>query len=69
MTTNEAVIGLMDSAYFVSKNDLLKWVNETLQLDLVFIEDLGSGSIYCQLLDAYYKQAVPMGKVSWRAKF
>ena len=37
MSSNEAVIGLMDSAYFVSKNDLLKWINDTLLLDLVFI--------------------------------
>lgn len=59
----------MDSAYFVSKNDLLKWVNDTIQLDITFIEDLGAGSIYCQLLDAYYKQAVPMAKVNWKAKF
>lgn len=67
--STEAVIGLMDSAYFVSKNDLLKWVNDTLQVDLVYVEDLGSGSIYCQLIDAFYKQAVPMSKVNWRAKF
>ncbi len=40
----------------------------TLQLDLVFIEDLGSGSTYCQLLDTYYKQAVPIGN-STSAKF
>jgi RP/EB family microtubule-associated protein len=59
----------MDSAYFVSKNDLLKWINDTLHLDIAFIEDLGAGSIYCQLLDAYHRQAVPMGKLNWRAKF
>jgi microtubule-associated protein, RP/EB family len=67
--STEAVIGLMDSAYFVSKNDLLKWINDTLQLEITYIEDLGSGSIYCQLIDAFYKQAVPMGKVNWHAKF
>ena len=67
--SSEAVIGLMDSAYFVSKNDLLKWINETLQLELSYIEDLGSGSVYCQLIDAYYKHIVPMGKLNWHAKF
>ena len=65
----ETVIGLMDSAYFVSKNELLKWVNETLQLDIHYIEDLGAGSVYCQLIDAYHKQTVPMHKVNWKAKF
>lgn len=59
----------MDSAYFVPKNDLLKWINDTLQLDVSYIEDLGSGSIYCQLIDAYYKQIVPMAKINWHAKF
>lgn len=33
----ETVIGLMDSAYFVSKNELLKWINETLNLEIVYI--------------------------------
>mgnify|MGYP003491648496 CR=1 FL=1 len=41
---NETVIGLMDSAYFVPKNELLKWVNDTLQLDITYIEDLGSAN-------------------------
>lgn len=66
---NETVIGLMDSAYFVPKNELLKWVNDTLQLDITYIEDLGSGSVYCQLIDAYHRHAVPMQKVNWKAKF
>ena len=66
---NETVIGLMDSAYFVSKNELLKWINDTLKLDVGFIEDLGSGSVYCQLIDAYCKGVIAMNKVSWRAKF
>lgn len=67
--SGEAVIGLMDAAYFVSKNELLKWINHTLQLDITFIEDLGAGSIYCQLIDAYFKQTIPMAKVNWQAKF
>ena len=65
----ETVIGLMDSAYFVSKNELLKWINDTLQLDMAYIQDLGSGSVYCQLIDAYCKGVMPMNKVSWKAKF
>lgn len=67
--SSDHVIGLMDSAYFVPKNELLKWINEVLNLDLSYIEDLGSGSIYCQLIDAYYRHVVPMGKVNWKARF
>ena len=36
---------------------------------MLYLEDLGSGSIYCQLIDAYYKQTVPMIKINWKAKF
>lgn len=38
-----------------------------LQVDV--IEDLGSGAVYCQLLDAAFGQRVPMQKVNWKAKF
>ena len=34
-----------------------------------YIEDLGSGSVYCQLIDAYCKGVIAMPKVNWRAKF
>ena len=67
--SGDHVIGLMDSAYFVSKYELLRWVNDTLKLELNYIEDLGSGTIYCQLIDAFYKNAVPMSKLNWKAKF
>lgn len=62
-------IGIMDSAYFVPRKELLKWVNETLSLKVEKIEDLGSGTVYCQLLDAAFGQMVPMHKVNWKAKF
>ena len=59
----------MDSAYFVPRQELLKWVNANLQLNLEKIEDLGSGAVYCQLLDAAFGQIIPMAKVNWKAKF
>lgn len=62
-------IGIMDSAYFVPRQELLKWVNNTLFLNLQKIEDLGSGAVYCQLLDAAFGQMIPMHKVNWKAKF
>ena len=44
-------------------------MSNALRLDIIAIEDLGSGAIYCQLLDYAFGQRVPMHKVSWKAKF
>ena len=33
------------------------------------IEQLGTGAIYCQLIDALYPGKYPMPKVNWKAKF
>lgn len=60
---------MMDSAYFANRNCLLKWINDTLKLDVTHIEDLGSGAVYCQLLDAAFKHSINMNKVNWKAKF
>jgi len=48
MTEN---IGMMEGAYFVSKNDILKWINETLELNLTKIEQTAPGHIACQIID------------------
>lgn len=60
--------GIMDSAYFVNKNDILKWINTTLKLQIEKIDQLGAGSVYCQLLDMIYPGSVCMSKVNWKAK-
>ena len=69
MYSNTTVIGLMDEAYFVPKKELLKWIWTVLDLEMVCIQDLGAGSVYCQLLDAAFGQKVAMNKVNWKAKF
>ena len=69
MYHNTTVIGLMDEAYFVPRQEITKWVNQCLNLNIQAIEDLGSGSVYCQLLDYGFGQRVPMQKVNWKAKF
>jgi RP/EB family microtubule-associated protein len=58
----------MDEGYFVSRLDILRWINHTLILNLQDIEELGSGSVYCQLIDSLYSGRVPMSKVNWRAR-
>ena len=67
----EKIIGMMDSAYFVSRQELIKWINQTLELQLQHIEDLGTGAIYTQLMDAAFgdKITIQMNKIDWKAKF
>jgi len=37
MATN---IGMMDSAYFVGRSEILAWINSTLQLNLSKVEEV-----------------------------
>ena len=51
-----------------SRFGILNWINDTLLLNLQKIEQLGSGNVYCQLLDAAYPERVPLYKVKWDAR-
>jgi len=68
-------IGMMDEGYFVSRNDILKWLNDLLQvrdmliqLNLSKIEQLGSGAVYCQIVDVVHPGKIVMSKINWKAK-
>ncbi|KAJ4872776.1 Microtubule-associated protein RP/EB family member 1B [Raphanus sativus] len=65
MATN---IGMMDSAYFIGRNEILGWINDRLHLNLSRIEEVASGAVQCQMLDMTFPGVVPMHKVNFAAK-
>lgn len=58
---------MINSGYFTSRHEILDWLNSLLAVELTKIEQLGSGSLYCQVLDAAYPHKVPLHKLKWNA--
>jgi RP/EB family microtubule-associated protein len=61
-------IGMMEGAFFVPKKDLLTWVNNILKLNLTTLDQVSTGALYCQIIDAVHPNKVKMSKVNWKAK-
>lgn len=49
-----------------SRHDLLNWINQLLQLNITKIEHLGTGAVYCQILDSIFGD-IPLHKVKFNA--
>jgi hypothetical protein len=60
--------GMMNSFFFVDKNEILKWINSTFKLQLKKIEHACTGALYCQIFDAIHPGKVKMRNVNWKAK-
>ncbi|XP_072270343.1 microtubule-associated protein RP/EB family member 1 [Pyxicephalus adspersus] len=52
----------------LSRHDMLAWINESLHLNLTKIEQLCSGSMYCQFMDMLFPGSVMLKKVKFGAK-
>ena len=59
----DAAIGMMDSAYFTSRKDVLDWINQLLSLNLTKIEQTATGAVACQLADFMFPGTLRVGKV------
>uniref|UniRef100_H2TFC8 Microtubule-associated protein, RP/EB family, member 3b n=1 Tax=Takifugu rubripes TaxID=31033 RepID=H2TFC8_TAKRU len=52
----------------LSRHDMLAWVNDTLQLTYTKIEQMCSGTAYCQFMDMLFPGCIMMKKVKFNAK-
>lgn len=51
----------------LSRQGLVGWVNDTLELNIVKLDELGNGAAYCQFMDLVYGD-MPMAKVKFDAR-
>lgn len=58
----------MDPAFFVSKGEILSWINSFFSLNVQKIEQCATGAVYCQIIDAIHPNTVQIGRVNWLAK-
>ncbi|XP_072107460.1 microtubule-associated protein RP/EB family member 3b isoform X2 [Mobula birostris] len=52
----------------LSRHDMLAWVNDSLQLGYTKIEQLCSGTAYCQFMDMLFPGCIHLKKVKFHAK-
>lgn len=68
MSRSDASVGLMDAAYFVSKNELLAFFNTTLDMNLTKIEQTCTGAVACQLCEYIFPRSIPVSRIDWSCK-
>ena len=68
MSDKNENFGLMEGAFFVSKNDILNWVKSNFSPGISKIEDACNGVMYCNILNEIYPKKVKMNKVNKNAK-
>ena len=56
-----------NQAYFASKSTILNWASDLLKLNLTTYDQLQTGAVFCQLLDACHPGTVNLHRVKWKA--
>lgn len=67
MSTGDS-IGMMEGAFFVSRSEILEWINDLLELQMTKVEQAATGAVYCQIIDSIYPGSFAFAKVKWNAK-
>lgn len=52
----------------ISRQQLLAWVNDSLQSNLTKIEEMSTGAGYAQLTDRLFPGSIPLHKIKWNSK-
>nr|CAB3263643.1 microtubule-associated protein RP/EB family member 1 [Phallusia mammillata] len=54
----------------LSRHELVRWVNDSLQLHIKKVEELCTGGVYCQFMHMLFLDSgkVPMNKIKWNSK-
>jgi RP/EB family microtubule-associated protein len=58
----------MDGAFFVSRGELLTWLNSLLSLDYSKVEQISSGAAMCAVFDLIYPGTISLKRVNFGAK-
>lgn len=56
-----------NKAYFAPKSELLSWASKLLDIELTSLEEMSTGAIFSQLLDACHPGTVRLNKLNWKA--
>lgn len=52
----------------MSRHDLLGWINDTLKTNMIKVEELCTGSAYCQFMDMLFPGTISLKKIKVNAK-
>ncbi|XP_063968218.1 microtubule-associated protein RP/EB family member 1-like isoform X2 [Lytechinus pictus] len=52
----------------ISRHDMVRWVNDSLQMNISKVENLCNGAAYCQFMDMLFENCVALKKVRFDAK-